>query len=559
MKKKMSFSKMVMAFGLTTVLLGACQKAQYEKVTEQPKATAGPVLTAAQSNPTFLSRRIEPMGHVQLTQSPTLPLNGSIRPASQKNSALDGPNVQKVTYDLTEPKKPVRAKLDGNANVGCGQPCAPVQTPAVQPCGAPVNSPCVAAPPVAITQPCVNPDPCAAPPTPVVAPPVRREVRIEQTCPKCFHGQYNQEDELPPQKLDLLFVADTSASIHNKREKIANEIDSFIDGLPQQMDINIGVMWGQAKLAGELISQDGDRALMNTLSDDRGALRAQLYKKLAQAPQERESNGGELGVYSLYKGITDKLDKNQQLGFFRTDAALAVVFISDENDICTWTEPPPGVTLRPDVDHLEIPAAKKYCQGIKYKNVYERLLQVKRKSGGQNISSPVLVSGIIFTNDATIPRPTSDRYAQENEVGYGYLKMIELNAGKAIDLANDDIASGLREISQAMVRKLKFKTEFSLTGTKYPLEPQTLCVLKDGKEVFDYDLIEERNEVHVPGAAESGARIEFWYCEKNFEMHEPGNPNRYLLPFDFRIPQQIDPRCGSILEKQRKYLAEHPQ
>src|SRR6185369_6429602 len=44
---------------------------------------------------------------------------------------------------------------------------------------------------------------------------------------------------------------------------------------------------------------------------------------------------GEMGSYALLKALSPAtLAESRALGFFRTDAALAVVTISDENDIC---------------------------------------------------------------------------------------------------------------------------------------------------------------------------------------------------------------------------------
>ena len=60
-------------------------------------------------------------------------------------------------------------------------------------------------------------------------------------------------------------------------------------------------------------------------------------------------DGGETGLFSLNKAMgNDEYQVAQDLGFFRDDAALVVIFVADEQDICA--EYPDGILPVPDPD-----------------------------------------------------------------------------------------------------------------------------------------------------------------------------------------------------------------
>ena len=72
--------------------------------------------------------------------------------------------------------------------------------------------------------------------------------------------------------------------------------------------------------------------------------------------------------------------------FFRNDAALAVIFITDENDICH-----PGIAY--DSDGMEIPAYERDCKGRV--NAESVLKQIKVLQANR----PVVLGGIVYTHD----------------------------------------------------------------------------------------------------------------------------------------------------------------
>lgn len=69
-------------------------------------------------------------------------------------------------------------------------------------------------------------------------------------------------------------------------------------------------------------------------------LKTSVSNKFTNSPGEGTTDGGEAGLYALNKLLNNNIQATKGLGFFREDAALAVVFVSDENDICY-----PGVVV----------------------------------------------------------------------------------------------------------------------------------------------------------------------------------------------------------------------
>jgi hypothetical protein len=281
------------------------------------------------------------------------------------------------------------------------------------------------------------------------------------------------------EKLDLLFVTDTSGSLSSEREEIADGIDQFIRALPQGHDIRVGVMLAHSPLspyAGRLWRSDGGYVrgssepwTLSTIDSSRGYVRAKLKNKLRRQASERESDGGEMALGSLLLGLQGKrFTESRDKGFFRKDSALAVIFVSDENDICA--EYPAGRSRVADPDGIELPAKRKFCTpgaAITPENVVTRLQQIQN-------GRPLVIGGMIYSNPNRVPP------GLENEVGYGYLETIQLagNDGLVIDLADGHLDEGLGRLGEFTSQRLELQESF-------PIDPKagSHLVRVDGRQV----------------------------------------------------------------------------
>jgi len=189
--------------------------------------------------------------------------------------------------------------------------------------------------------------------------------------------------------------------------------------------------------------------------------------------------GGEVVLWSLNHALTDPVlfQENKDLGFFREGAALAVIFIADEQDICAVY--PPGVIPKFDPQRKEPKAKNKYCGGIdspagsvKGGGVKVNHLSVLQTLNNYAGDLPLIVAGLIYTGENAIP-PVG-----ENEIAYGYLNIIFAHNPPGVNLAVDLVpvstaatlddakriaAFGFKSIGDLVGDKLLFDTDHELS------------------------------------------------------------------------------------------------
>ncbi|MCB0342270.1 MAG: hypothetical protein H6626_06385 [Pseudobdellovibrionaceae bacterium] len=254
-------------------------------------------------------------------------------------------------------------------------------------------------------------------------------------------------------KLDILFVMDTSGSLDNERAEIVNNVDQFVSRLSLGVNYQIGVLLAHGSSSahsGRLYQKSSEPVVLNPAQLTTDELRQHLSTKLSRPAGDSVSDGGEEGLFSLHQLLNgDRLQAARDVGFFRAGTALAVVFLSDENDICA--QYPNGVTPKVDPDKKEGPAFLNDCQNpsVTAESTYQELLALQN-------GAPLLVGGIIYTGGSAVP------VNNEDEIGYGYIDIIDINKGPAIDLGAGNLANGLAVIGEMTQLKLDIITEFLL-------------------------------------------------------------------------------------------------
>ncbi len=283
--------------------------------------------------------------------------------------------------------------------------------------------------------------------------PGNSDPRIVRTCRE---DRFTQAEARVSRKIDLLFVTDTSASLSQERRDIARGIDSFVAALPSDSDLRVAVMLGHSSRSiwsGALFRTRSVGPVLDLGSHGLGRVRSGLETLLSSGPSDWYGDGGEELLYSVARGIQGApLEMARSQGFFRPDAALAVIFVTDENDICAAY--PEGVIRVGDRDGLELPAYQRDCRGITHERVLAdlRALQAER---------PLFVGGIGYINPDTVPM------GAENEVAYGIVELVAAARGKMVDLAGpgaERFSAGLGEIGELVQREVSLQHEFVLSG-----------------------------------------------------------------------------------------------
>ncbi len=315
----------------------------------------------------------------------------------------------------------------------------------------------------------------------------------------CYTQEFQQPEDEVVRKIDILIIPDTSGSLNVERGAIASEIGAFVDQIPSTVDYQVAIMpahGSRGSHAGKLWKYKNEPYVLKSKEMSVDAISASLIKSLTHMQGDYFADGGEEGLYSLSRSVDNgMINAIQAHGFMREDAALAVIFIADENDICFRY--PDDLTPVPDPDKLEAPAFKRDCKDITPESVLNKV-----KAHMKN--RPLLISGILYTNEASMPKDG------ENEVGHGYLDLIRLNKGLAIDLSGKHYHEGLADIGSLATRRLRLISEIPLEHTEN-IDPTSLTVAIDGKPV---DATIEGDKVKLGDElGEEKSYVQIQYCE----------------------------------------------
>ena len=263
----------------------------------------------------------------------------------------------------------------------------------------------------------------------------------------CSQDSFTQPQYQFAQKVDLLIMTDTSSSLDAERREVAQEIDRFVEKLPQGSDFQIAVMLGhldpaagQPDWVGRIFQAGNEPHVLASRSLPLGAIRAHLLQKLTSVVSDRYGTaGGESGFISLTRALGDRLSEARAHGFFRSDAALAVIFVSDENDICV----PEANPLAYEVDMYNA-----HCDPTVHNHLtlYRSLLN----QVGEN---PLALGAIIHTQ-------ASEVTGSADGVGLGYLELVQQNRGVLAPISHTNgIADGISRIGELLAARLNLITE----------------------------------------------------------------------------------------------------
>jgi hypothetical protein len=131
-----------------------------------------------------------------------------------------------------------------------------------------------------------------------------------------------------PDRLDLLFVVDNSCSMAEEQTSLANAVPGIFRALVDYgIDLHVGVVstdMVDPEQSGRLRSVGDDYFIDETVDSPEDALSEMIMMGTAGSYDER----GSQAAYSAIELLAD----SDNYGFYREDAKLAVVVLSDEDD-----------------------------------------------------------------------------------------------------------------------------------------------------------------------------------------------------------------------------------
>jgi len=323
---------------------------------------------------------------------------------------------------------------------------------------------------------------------------------------------YSQPDAVVSRAVDLLFVADSSLSLMSERQQLARAIPSFLQQLPAEADTRIAVMLAHAdsKFTGSLFSHRGDPRVIDTRALSADAAERALSRNLSCPRLEFDAANGEMMMLSLQNSLEDKrFEKIRSQGFFRPDAALSVVFISDENDVC-FDPIANGYSTFPDFNqswfHLEERAYRRHCLNssgqlrVTAETVLDGLFQ---RFPGRKIS----LAGIVHTDPAHVRR------FGEDSIGHGIIELVNKTAdGVLMDIRTGDFSDALRRLGSVVSTQLQLMTTFSIRSGS-ALDENSIQVEVDGNRVSaTYDSGRQVVTIRAQDAGSARSRISIAAC-----------------------------------------------
>lgn len=272
---------------------------------------------------------------------------------------------------------------------------------------------------------------------------------------KCFQEIFtHMPDELDAHNLDILFV------IHVKPMglQIAKDIHSLLEELPPNIHYRLSTLFPYEN------SSPHCGKPRNHFTLDEALHHLTISLPIFQSNHQNES------LASLSRSLDpDRIAEARVKGFFRTDAALAIFFISDEDD------------------------SSETRSGIAPQTI---LNKIKALQGNR----PFFVGGMIYSDPDTIPR------YREDEFGTSFLKLIHLSGGFAMDISLGNFSEGFRKFGAHIGRKTALQRAFPLK--EKGIDPDSIQVFVDNNPAeFQYD--EKSNTVHLLNfGANSGGTID---------------------------------------------------
>jgi hypothetical protein len=320
----------------------------------------------------------------------------------------------------------------------------------------------------------------------------------------------------------LLFVVDSSLSLLLERKKLARSISSFLDQLPHDADPRIAVMLGHGGSSdwnGELYSLKADPRVLDPRWLSRADAEEMLMRSIRSPALDHGWGGGEMLLHSLQSSLSEPhFNRIQMQGFYRPDAALAIIFLTDENDVCFDPRQngySMGAHYKPSAFGIEHLAYKTYClnsQKALAVSPTSVIAALRDRFPGKRIA----MAGIAHSNPDTVP------WLGEAAIGHGILEIVWENANTqptgpmpemVLDIKSHDFAPTLSELGSLVSSHLSLLTLFPIPGSTNLLEP-SLLVTVDGRSVpGTYDASTRRVRLSGALAGGAGSRIEISACE----------------------------------------------
>jgi hypothetical protein len=275
---------------------------------------------------------------------------------------------------------------------------------------------------------------------------------------------------------------------------------------------------GNSDWSGMLYSRGSNPRVINPADYTSDQARELLIENLSCPALDFGVGNGELLMHSLQSSLKDyNFAQIQREGFYRADASLAVVFVTDENDVC-FDPKAHGYTRHPHYKYgafgLEKFAYDKWCvdsKGALKVSTTSVISSLRSRFPGKRIA----MAGIVHAEEKSVP------WFGEDAIGHGIIELVQENASTQpsgpmpsiiMDLKSGNFAAALAQLGSMVTSHLSLLTSFSLSGDQ-TVNESSLTVVVDGRLISaSYDPASRTVNIQGTDAGGAGSQVEVSAC-----------------------------------------------
>lgn len=383
-------------------------------------------------------------------------------------------------------------------------------------------------------------------PCPVLCSGVKVETRVEQIpaptqSVSCVYGDchlatYHQSYFMSVSKVDILFAIDSNVTLTQQKIALRQNIRNFLERLPR-LDYNIALLNTQDNTSSLYFSPGHSEPVVHANLNLQDSDRSQTLDRAADDMADRMASLNSASFIGTSDQVLKKLDQavslpdlrvNQDRGFFRNDAGLIIVTLTDERVA--------NLTAKPIV----------CVERSEAREVYRKIANLK-SLGVDSLTMIENFRPLSFIGFAMVDSDAAMNAANRRSAT---LELLHLGDADVFDLAKATIDL------KVMAADLRFAADRFSTSwmkRKFQIRPQSalnpgsVC-LAVGDKLIPTNFVPEINEVrmdyrsaikYMPRLNEE-TKIEVLWCE-NGQTRNNSNYNEFA----------INPGCQETLEKFR--------
>jgi len=270
-------------------------------------------------------------------------------------------------------------------------------------------------------------------------------------------------------KVDVLWVVDNSGSMTDVVSQLRTNFEIFIDGF-----IDLGLDYKMASITTDMADPTHQGRIQGSVITSAMSKPDAIAEFLSQVDVGDQGSADEQGFAAVKAALSAPLINNENSGFLRSDAALSIIFVSDENDYSSINTP----------DFLN------FLSGV------QPDASLLRINGFVGVSSNFDLTG------CTVDAP-----------GEKYIDAIFATGGFSMDICTTDITGALSDIASSTAG---LTVNFSLS--QEPVTLSSITVTVDGnvvpQDLFDgWTYVSDSRTIvfHGDGIPQMGSSIEVSY------------------------------------------------